>query len=110
MSCQRDIQFVAIEMFKVLRGLEPEIMKNLFSIDRISESRSFFRPNVNSEYDGENSIWHFGSVIWDSMFLDKLKSIQTLEKFKIEVKNGFLLISHVLCARGVVLLTLWNNF
>ena len=84
---QRNIHLVAIEMFKVLRGLGPEILRNLFSIDRTSETRSFFRPNVFSKYNGEDSLRYFGPVVWDSMLPDKLKSIQTLEKFKMEVKK-----------------------
>ena len=84
---QRNIRLVAIEMFKVLRGLGPEILRNLFSIDHTSETRSFFRPNVSSKYNGENSLRYFGPVVWDSMLPDKLKSIQILEKFKMEVKK-----------------------
>ena len=84
---QRNIQLVAIEMFKVLRGLGPEIVRNLFNIDHFSENRAFFRPNVNSKHNGEDSIRYFGPVVWDNMLPDKLKSIQTLEEFKIAVKK-----------------------
>ena len=78
---QRRIQLLAVENFKVVNGLRPEIMRSLF--DYNNEGKIFFRPNVNSKYNGENSIRYFGPVVWDSMLPDKLKSIQTLEKFKI---------------------------
>ena len=50
---QRNIQLLAIEMFKVIKGLGPEIMKTLFNIDYDDKrKKSFFTPNVNSEYNG----------------------------------------------------------
>ena len=76
---QRNIQFLAIEMFKVIKGIGPEIMKTLFNINYAGRSeKSFFIPNVNSEYNGKNSIRYFGPIVWDTMLPDKLKSIQSL--------------------------------
>ena len=59
-------------MYKVLKGLGPEIMRSLF---------------INSKFNGENSIRYFGPVVWDTMLPDKLKSIQTIEKFKTDIKK-----------------------
>ena len=85
---QRNIQFLAIEMFKALNGLGPEIMRSLFNIDyNTRKNKSFHRPNVNSKYNGQNSIRYFGPVVWDTMLPDKLKSIQSLDEFKMEVKK-----------------------
>ena len=39
---QHNIHLVAIEMFKVLRGLGPEILRNIFIIDHTSGIKSFF--------------------------------------------------------------------
>ena len=84
----RNIQLLAVEMFKVLKGVGPEIMRSLFDIDYNTRSeKSFLRPNVNSKYNGENSLRYFGPVVWDIMLPKELKSIQTLEKFKNEVKK-----------------------
>ena len=85
---QRNIQLLAIEMFKVIKGLGPEIMKTIFDIDYGDRSKkSFYTPNVKSEYNGKNSIRYFGPVVWDTMLPDRLKSIQDLETFKTEVKK-----------------------
>ena len=85
---QRNIQLVAIEMFKVKYDLCPEIMKSLFHINRNQKvSKSFHRPNVNTEYKGKYSLRWFGPLVWDYMLPDNLKSITTLEKFKNEVKK-----------------------
>ena len=84
----RNIQLVAIEMYKVLKGLGPEIMRSLFDIDYNTRSeKSFLRPNIKSKFNGENSIRYFGPVVWDTMLPDKLKSIQTIEEFKTDVKK-----------------------
>ena len=85
---QRNIQLVAVEMFKVKYDLCPEIMKSLFHININQKvSKSFHRPNVNTEYKGKYSLRWFGPLVWDYMLPDNLKSITTLERFKNEVKK-----------------------
>ena len=85
---QRNIQLVAIEMFKVVKKLGPEIMRDLFVLDlNTKNDRIFLRPNVNSVYNGENSIRYFGPIVWDEMLPNGFKSIQTLEKFKSDIKK-----------------------
>lgn len=84
----RNIQLVAIEMFKVINNMCPEIMKNLFqlNLNRYSE-KAFFRPNVDTVYKGECSLRWFGPVVWDNMLPANFKSILTLETFKEEIKK-----------------------
>ena len=85
---QRNIQLVAIEMFKVAKELGPVIMRNLFVFDQnTNRDRTFRRPNVKTKYNGENSIRCFGPIVWDEMLPSKYKSIETLEKFKSDVKK-----------------------
>ena len=85
---QRNIQLLAIEMFKVVRGLATKIMMDLFLFNlNTKNDKRFIRPSVNSVWNGENSVRYFGPVVWDDMVPAKLKSIQTLEKFKTEVKT-----------------------
>ena len=80
---QRNIQLVAIEMFKVVKKIGPDIMRDLFVFDLNTKSnKTFHRPNVNSVYNGENSVRYFGPIVWDIMLPARFKSIQTLEKFK----------------------------
>ena len=85
---QRNIQLLATEMFKMIKGIGPEIMRTLFNInDNDRCNKSFVTPNVSSEYNGKSSIRYFGPLVWDTMLPDSLKSIQNLEKFKTEVKK-----------------------
>ena len=85
---QRNIQLLAIEMFKVVKRLCPDIMIDLFVFDlNPKSSKTFHRPNVNSVHNGENSVRYFGPIVWDKMLPARLKSIETLEKFKKEIEE-----------------------
>ena len=85
---QRNIQLVAIEMFKATKGLGPRIVRDLFVFDQNeNRNREFHRPNVNNVYTGENSIRYFGPIVWDEMLPSEFKSIETLEKFKTAIKK-----------------------
>ena len=85
----RNIQLVAVEMFKVKNALIPEIMKNLFQfqIDKKYCKNDFIRPNVDSVYKGEWSLRWFGPTVWDNMLPESYKEIETLETFREEIKK-----------------------
>ena len=84
---QRNIQLVAIEMFKVKNGVGPTIVRDLFSLNGGGSRNDFFRPNVNTEYMGKLSIRYFGPLVWDSMLPAEFKSVGTLKKFKKEIRK-----------------------
>ena len=42
---------------------------------------------VSSQYNGKESVRYFGPLVWNNMLPDQLKSIETVEKFKTEVKK-----------------------
>jgi hypothetical protein len=84
---QRNIQLVAIEMFKVFREIGPEIVRNLFVVNRSRPNRAFHKPNVNNEMTGKDSICYFGPRVWNEMLPDELKSIEELKEFKDKVKK-----------------------
>ena len=84
---QRNLQLVAVKMFKVLKGIEPELTKEIFELDHGRSKNTFRRPNVNTETYGKNSLRYFGPVVWDDILPDKYKSIQTIEKFQEEIKG-----------------------
>ena len=77
----RNIQKVAIEMFKVKNDLCSKFIKNLFRQiqTRTRSNASFRRPHVNTVYFGEQSIRSFGPIVWDSMLPGNLKTITSLE-------------------------------
>ena len=85
---QRNIQLVAIEMFKAAKEIGPGIIRDLFTFNHGSrKDRTFHKPNVTTDQFGKNSLRCFGTVVWDEMLPDKFKEIEKLEKFKIEIKK-----------------------
>ena len=84
---QRNIQLVAIEMFKVKNDICLEIMKSLFHCDNENVGKDFFGPRVKTLYKGKQSLRYFGPLVWDCMLPGNLKTITNLDKFKCEVKK-----------------------
>ena len=84
----RNIQLVAVEMFKVKNGFCPEIMKDLFQLRQDSNGTSkFIIPFVNNEYMGKLSLRYFGPVVWETMLPNVYKEIDNLAKFKDDIKG-----------------------
>ena len=84
----RNIQKVAVEMFKIKNGLCHEIMKDLFHLrQNPSGTSKFIIPNVKSEYMGKLSLRYFGPVVWETMLPKVYKEINMLGKFKDEIKK-----------------------
>ena len=84
----RNIQLVAVEMFKVKNGLSPEILRDLFQLreDRNGTSR-FSIPAVKSEFMGKLSLRYFGPLVWETMLPEAYKEIDRLDKFQEEIKK-----------------------
>ena len=83
----RNIQRVAIEMFKVKCGLSNELISCLFELNVGLTDRTFIIPRVNSEYMGKHSLRYFGPVVWENMLPEKYKEITNLSKFKTDIKR-----------------------
>ena len=85
----RNIQYVAIEMYKVINELCPQSVRDIFEIkdDPIKSRKTFIRPKIKTVYKGEGSLRNFGPLIWNNMIPDKLKNYTTLQKFKKEIKT-----------------------
>ena len=86
----RNIQRLAIEMFKFYNCLSPPLMNNIFKLREenpynLRHVSEFSRPMINSVYHGTESISFLGPKIWD-ILPEKLKNIETLEVFKKEIK------------------------
>ena len=84
----RNIQKIAIEMFKVKNNLCPTFIKSLFCLNntRTRSNVTFHRQNVNTVYRGEQSLRCFGPIVWDNMVPQNFKTITDLKHFKHEIK------------------------
>jgi len=87
----RNIQKVAIEMFKVKNNLSHQFIQDIFQIKNIyhnTRSNAYFsRPNVNSVLKGELSLRSFGPIVWNDMLPDNLKTGKDLDIFKENIKK-----------------------
>ena len=86
----RNIQKLAIEMFKVFKNLSPPIISDLFEIREnnynLRNYSYFLIPTVKTVYHGSESIKNLGPRIWN-LVLDNLKQLGDIDPFKTEIKN-----------------------
>ena len=86
----RNIQFLAIELYKSKNNLSPACMNEVF-LDReyrgpkLRSQTDFKLHNINSVSNGLESLRYFGPIIWN-MVPNTLKNAQSLEQFKKEIK------------------------
>ena len=87
----RNIQRLAIEMFRFYNGLPSPLMNNIFKLKvensyNLRQVSEFSRPMAKMVYRGTESISYLGPKIWD-ILPEKLKNIDNLEHFKKEIKT-----------------------
>ena len=87
---QRCINFLMVEVYKFLHSDSPEIMNEIFTIQRnINNLRSFniFQTNIpRSNRYGLNSIPYRANQLW-KILPENIKSSQSLSCFKDKIKN-----------------------
>ena len=76
----RNIQAMAIEMYKVKNNLGPSILENIFALNTnnragLRSSSEFLHPRVNTVHFGKDSLQYFGSVIWNIVPSDIKNSV-----------------------------------
>ena len=87
----RNIERLAIEMFRFYNGLSPPLMNNTFKVMAKNpyNLRHFFqiyRPIVKSVYHRTESISYLGPKVWE-ILPKKLKNIENLAHFQNEIKT-----------------------
>ena len=86
----RNLQVLATEMFKIHRGLSPEILRETFvpktSSYYLRSNDTFEKRKVNTVYHGTESLSFLGLKIWD-LVPAELKQSETPYSFKLKIKN-----------------------
>ena len=86
----RNIQLLAIEMYKLKNNLSLDIMTCLFPRNEYSYNmrncHDFMRPNPKTVRWGTESLTNLGPIIWDIVPTD-IKSLPTLHSFKQRIKR-----------------------
>ena len=93
----RNLQKLAIEMFKFYKGLSPPIMDNVFRLRtdnpyNLRQASEFSRPIIKTVYHGSESISYLVPKIWD-MLPENLRNMENLGFIKCKVYSegvGFL--------------------
>ena len=86
----RNIQSLAIELFKIKNNLSVTIMNDIFQPRAVRYNlRSqidFTRPNVNSEHFGVSSLRYMAAKVWD-MVPNDMKNVNEIETFKNNIRK-----------------------
>ena len=86
----RNIQSLAIELYKIKENLSNTIMNNLFQTRVLNYSfrtqNEFMRRPVNTTKFGLNSLQYFASKVWQSIPTD-IKNSNNLEVFKNKIRK-----------------------
>ena len=89
----RNLQVLATEMFKIHRGLSPEILRERFvsktSSYNLRRNDTFEKRKVHSVHHSTESFSFLGPKIWDLVPVE-LKQSETLYSFKLKIKNWVL--------------------
>ena len=89
----RNLQVLATKMFKIHRGLSPDILRETFvsktSLYNLHRNDTFNKRKVHSVYHGTESLSFLGPKIWDLVPVE-LKQSETLYSFKLKIKNWIL--------------------
>ena len=89
----RNIQALAIEIYKIKNDLSTEILSNTFTQRTqnhhgLQNASDFQIPFVRTVYHGTESISYLGPKTWDRVPVEKKNAI-SLNSFKAQIKNGY---------------------
>ena len=88
---QRNIQKLAIEMYKSKNNYEPKLLNEIF-VNRnyegplLRSNTDFVKPKISSENFGRKSLSYFGNTIW-TLLPTEYKELEDLESFKQKIKS-----------------------
>ena len=87
---QKNIQALAIMMYKVVNNIAPTIVSELFSFSNVNYSlrsgSQFHQPSANTVWNGQETISYLGPKIWN-MVPEEMKQKSSLFAFKREIKQ-----------------------
>ena len=88
---QQNLQKLAVEMFKVSRGLSPEVVNELFQFREqipyeLRQRPQFQIPWVHLVFSGTESLKFLGPKIW-ALVPNEMKQLESLGKFRNAIKR-----------------------
>ena len=87
---EKNIQALAIMMYKVVNNIAPTIVSELFSFSNVNYSlrsgSQFHQPSANTVWNGQETISYLGPKIWN-MVPEEIKQKPSLFAFRREIKQ-----------------------
>ena len=88
---QRNLQFLAIELYKVINGISPDLMKEVFPLNddsgyNLRNKRTFKSRRVKSMRYGTDSLAYLSPKIWE-LVPNEIKAVESLASFKSAIKK-----------------------
>ena len=87
---QRNLQTLAIELFKVKSNISNTILNNIFMTRNLNynlrSQNNFIKPFVRTTKFGLNSLRAFASKVWD-MVPSEIKVTNSLDEFKFNIRK-----------------------
>ena len=87
---QKNMQALAIMMYKVVNNIAPTMVSELFSFSNVNHSlrsdSQFHQPSTNTVWNGQENISYLRSKIWN-MVPEEMKEKSSLFAFKREIKQ-----------------------
>ena len=87
----QNIRFPTIEIFKVFKGISPQIVKAIFQFRdavpyQLRKLRDFQIPSVDSVFSGTGNIKFLGPKIWE-ILPHEIKQLENLKEFKKAIRQ-----------------------
>ena len=88
---QRNIQVLATELYKIVNGLSPEIMKEVFPFNENTSyntrnKRKFHSRSIKSVTFGSETLSHLAPKIWELVPVE-IKNVDSVASFKRAIKK-----------------------
>ena len=88
---QRNLQFLAIELYNVVNGISPDLMKEVFPLNddsgyNLRKKRTFKSQRVKSMRHGTHSLAYLAPKIWE-LVPNEIKAVESLASFKSAIKK-----------------------
>ena len=88
---QRNLQFLAIELYKVVNGISPDLMEEVFPFNddsgyNLRNNRTFKSRRVKSMRYGTDTLAYLAPEIWE-LAPNEIKAVESLASFKSAIKK-----------------------
>ena len=88
----RNVQALAIELYKVVNRFSPDIMKDILPLNEnlcynTRNERTFHLRDIRTVHFGSETLSHLAPKIWE-LVPEEIKKLESVASFKMRLKNG----------------------